>query len=321
MTRHRAIEQEALHWLIRKEEPDWSEGAQAELAHWLDASDAHKAAFWRAEYGWRKADRIRALGAEGHRAPARPALAVGWRPALIAASLVIAVALGSYWTVPEPRTAPHLAQTRYATPVGARITVRLTDGSKVELNTATVMRAAVSRQKRELWLDSGEAYFEVAHREGLPFVVHAGKQRITVLGTKFSVRRDGDRVVVNVLEGRVRVEDGASNGDHASIIGAGDFAVARGPSTLVTTKSEEHVESALAWRDGMIVFDQTALSDVVAEFNRYNRKPITMGNDEAGEIRIGGAFQASNVDAFLRLLRDAYGLKVEETADRIKISS
>jgi transmembrane sensor len=38
--------------------------------------------------------------------------------------------------------------------------------------------------------------------------VHAGKRTITVLGTKFSVRREKDRVTVNVVEGRVRVDDG-----------------------------------------------------------------------------------------------------------------
>jgi len=126
---------------------------------------------------------------------------------------------------------------------------------------------------------------------------------------------------VNVVEGRVRVDSGQDGSGRAAIISAGDFAVARGPSTLISSKSPEHVENALAWRDGMLSFDQASLSEVAAEFNRYSRKPIEIADSEAAGIRIGGSFQASNVAAFVRLLRDAYGLQVEENADRIKISS
>jgi transmembrane sensor len=38
-------------------------------------------------------------------------------------------------------------------------------------------------------------------------------------------------------------------------------------------------------------------------------------------MRIGGTFQAANVDAFVRLLHDAYGLKIVENADEVRISA
>lgn len=322
MTRHRAIEDKALEWLIRKDEPDWEETEQAKLDAWLEESMAHKAAFWRAEHGWREADRIRSLGGSGP-AERRPDHASPTRwlwPMLAAASVVGAVGIGSIALVP-PRSVPPQHVARFDTPVGGKRIVPLSDGSKVELNTATVLRTAVNERRRDVWLDSGEAYFEIAHRNGDPFVVHAGSKTITVLGTKFSVRRDGDGVTVNVVEGRVRVDDGADDGGHAAIITAGDTAIARGPSTLIAAKSEERVENALAWRDGMLSFDQTALSDVATEFNRYNRKPIVITDAAAAQIRIGGTFQASNVDAFVRLLRDAYGLKILEDEKSVKISS
>ncbi len=58
---------------------------------------------------------------------------------------------------------------------------------------------------RTVTLDGGEAYFEVVHDARHPFVVLAGNRRITDLGTKFSVSREGDHVQVVVKEGRVRV--------------------------------------------------------------------------------------------------------------------
>ena len=40
-------------------------------------------------------------------------------------------------------------------PVGARDAVPLKDGSNVELNTATVLQAAITKQRREIWLEQG----------------------------------------------------------------------------------------------------------------------------------------------------------------------
>lgn len=199
-----------------------------------------------------------------------------------------------------------VADATFNTPIGGRRTVPLSDGSKVEMNTATVLRTAVTDESREIWLDKGEAYFEVAHHKGRPFVVHAGSRTVTVLGTKFSVRRDGEKVTVSVVEGKVRVDDANAQAMPAAIITAGDVAIARGPSTLLTARSEERVENALAWRDGMLKFDQSSLGEAATEFNRYNRKRIEITDSETANIRIGGTFQASNVDAFVRLLRDAY---------------
>jgi transmembrane sensor len=323
MKRQEAIEDQALDWLIRRNGEGWTEDEQVDLDLWLEESMAHKAAFWRADHLWQQADRIGSLGIDTHVEAEKPKVSRRWWPAAIAASLVAAVGIGGISLGPRffEQPAIQAQQARFDTPVGGRRIVPLTDGSKVELNTQTVMRAAVNETKREIWLDSGEAFFEVAHREGEPFVVHAGRQTITVLGTKFSVRRDKDRVTVNVLEGRVRVEDGDGTMTHAAIITAGDTAISRGASTLIAAKSEERVESALAWRDGMLSFDQAPLTTVVAEFNRYNHTRLIVTDAQAGKIPIGGSFQASSIDSFTRLLRDAYGLKIERNDETVKISS
>ena len=326
MSRAAAIEQHAARWIMLREEAGWTAIDQAGLEAWLEESLAHKAAFWRLEHGWREADRIAALGKKSGPAsipafltwPRRRAF---WIPAAAAAALVVAL-VGSGIQMYRPHNPLPAPIQRYATAIGDRKLVPLVDGSKVELNTASIVRTAVTKERRDVWLDRGEAYFEIAHLNGKPFVVHAGSRTVTVLGTKFSVRRDGDKVTVSVVEGRVRVEDAVEpDAVPAAIITAGDVAVARGPSTLLAAKSEERVMSELAWRGGMLNFDRTSLSDAVNEFNRYNVKKIVVGDAETGMIRIGGTFQASNVDAFVRLLHDAYGIHVEPHADGVKISS
>lgn len=319
MTRHQAAEDQALDWLIRRDEPGWSDGDQAELDGWLSESMANRAAWLRAEHGWAQADRVRSLGNwdDGSATEYRTRR---WWPVAIAASLLIAVGIGGYALAPRFVRHTQMQEARFDTPVGGRKIVSLADGSRIELNTQSVVRTAVDEKSRDVWLDSGEAYFEVKHREDEPFVVHAGSRTITVLGTKFSVRRDKDRVTVNVIEGRVRVDDGQGRNTSAAIITAGDTAIARAGSTLIAPKSEERVEGALAWRDGMLTFDLIPLSEVAAEFNRYNRTQLAV-DPSVASIPIGGTFQASNVDAFVRLLHDAYGLKTEQDGDRIRISN
>jgi transmembrane sensor len=148
----------------------------------------------------------------------------------------------------------------------------------------------------------------------------AGPRRITVLGTRFTVRREGEAVTVAVIEGRVKVEEvGSGKPAPAQIITRGDIVVANGPATLLTATSVDRVAAATSWRDGMLTFDQQTLGEVAAEFNRYNRKQLHI-EGPAAQIRIGGRFQAEDVEAFALLLRQAYGLRVTDDGEKMNIA-
>jgi transmembrane sensor len=198
--------------------------------------------------------------------------------------------------------------------------VILQDRSKVELNTDTVVRASVGPRKREFWLTRGEAFFEVTRAPEVPFVVHAASKRIVVLGTKFSVRTDGDKVTVGVVEGRVTIGRAVDVGMmRSATIGTGDIAVSRGKSTLVVANSADQVEAGIAWRSGMLTFDGATLAEVAAEFNRYNNRKLVVSDPEIAKLRIGGSFQSANEDAFLRLMSEAYGLRTKYRENEVEI--
>lgn len=326
MSAAQQIEDQAARWLMQREQPGWDDTEQQAFDAWLQESMAHKAAFWRLEYGWRRADRIGTLGdAARIERPAfqRRWLRAAWRPLALAAS--IALIFATFVQFRQGGQQVQIAQQTITTALGGHKLVPLADGSRIELNTATVLHAAVTREKREVWLDSGEAYFEVAHSKEHPFVVYAGPRTITVLGTKFSVRRDGDKVTVSVLEGRVRVDEAmpgkTAEQSSSSTVTTGDIMVADRGALLVAAKSPEQVEGRLAWRDGMLSFDQTSLVDVAAEFNRYNARKLVIADRDTAAIRIGGTFRASNVEGFTRLLHQAYGLRVDEKANEVRISN
>jgi transmembrane sensor len=327
MTRSQDIEAKAAEWLMRREQPQWSRTDQAALDGWLDESMSHKAAFWRLEHAWQMADRIGALSARDiairprrMSSPMKWWQAKWWQTGALAASLLLAIAFIGLHS--RPTLSPPPSVDTFDTGIGGHRIVPLLDGSRIELNTATILRTMISKKRRDVWLDRGEAFFEVAHSEGSAFVVHAGPRLITVVGTEFSVRRDGDKVTVAVVKGRVRVEDTTPGESRATITAApGDVAIGLGSSTMVVSKPVTAVEDTLTWREGRLVFDGSSLAQVADDFNRYNRQQLLISDPSVAAIRISGTFRASNVEAFVRLLKEAYGLKVESTADgKLKIS-
>ena len=322
MSRAQQIEERAARWVLLREEPSWSSADAADLEQWLSESDAHKVAFWRLEAGWREADRIASIGVPP-RAVAQRFDGLNWwaKPLAIAASLLLVFTLLLQVPGLPFGGSSQSAQAKFETPIGGHKVVSLGDGSRVELNTDTSIKAAVDDDRRAVWLDRGEAFFDVAKQPGQAFVIYAGARTITVLGTKFSVRRSGRDVIVAVLEGRVRVEDAPASGtDSEATISAGDVAVAKDGSTVVT-KSAEAVQQQLAWRNGLLEFEGVTLASAAEQFNRYNRKQLVLGDAQASGLLVEGSFQARNLDAFTRLLKQAYGLDVQDGAGRIILSS
>lgn len=318
MSNARHIESLAADWLARRDDADWSVEDQEALDGWLEESFANKAAFWRLEEGWRRADRIVSLGMESQYAGGfRRKLVEVWKPLALAASL----ALVTFTGVTEiSRQSEGPKGQEIATVVGGHKIVQLADGSSIELNTATLIRASVTSQNREVWLQRGEAFFDVLHSEKIPFVVHAGPKTVTVMGTKFSVRLDGDKVTVAVLNGRVKVsEAGEAEQTSATLVPAGAIVVTEPNATLLSEKAPTTVQAEMAWRDGQLIFRNDTLAEAAAEFNRYNERKLVV-TGQAASLKIGGSFKASNVDGFARLLRDAYGLNVEASDAQVRVT-
>ena len=194
------------------------------------------------------------------------------------------------------------------------------DGSTITLNTESGIRVAMTQTERRVDLEKGEAFFEVAKDANRPFVVRAGDDRIMAVGTKFSVRREGDNVRVIVTEGKVRVEHaGAQRQAQATLVAAGSFAVAGEAGILVEDEPLPDLQEHLSWRQGFVIFHEMPLVDAVAEFNRYSARLIVIDDPTLASIRIGGNFRFSNAEGFVRLLAEAFPIRVEETDERITL--
>jgi transmembrane sensor len=301
----------AAGWLARQDR-GLSPADEIALAAWLEESVLNRVAYLRLKAVWLRADRLGAL-----KRPGKAEGKAGWRsPRLgLAAAGLAALLLGGYWATDRPSP-----KTEYATAVGQRETVRLADGTRMELNTGTRVHAEVTDKKRVVTLDSGEAYFDVVHDAGRPFVVLAGNRRITDLGTKFSVYRNGDDVQVTVTKGKVQVDILNKSAVAAPVQATGgDVVMARRDETLVVSRAAEEISKDLSWRRGMLIFNQETLAAAAAQFNRYNVKQIVV-EGKARKIRIGGSFKADNVDGFTALIHRGFGLSISEKDNRVIVS-
>jgi transmembrane sensor len=80
------------------------------------------------------------------------------------------------------------------------------------------------------------------------------------------------------------------------------------------------MKDKLGWRHGVLIFDNTPLVEVAAEFNRYNRTKLVVEGDAAAETGIGGTFPANDVAAFTRVAQGVLGLKVKNNGSNFVIS-
>ncbi len=337
------IEYAASHWLARRDGVAWTDVDGSALDAWLQADTAHRVAFLRLQAAWTESGRLQALGAglRGDGAPPRgswhaspftdapaasPAVTktatppVSKRLRIAGLAMVAACVLLAGWGW---RAYQHIDAASYQTAMGEIRALPLADGSHATLASDSAVEVRLSRGERDVALLHGEALFKVAKDPSRPFVVSTNGRRVTAVGTRFSVRRDGEDVRVVVTEGTVRLESGPEAGSSgpSTLLPAGSVALVRGSDVLVRSLPLADVERMLGWRDGLLAFRDTPLAEAVAEFNRYNTRKLAVGDAEAGALRIGGSFRWDNEEGFVRLLEQGFPVRAEYAQDQIVLHS
>jgi transmembrane sensor len=171
--------------------------------------------------------------------------------------------------------------------------------------------------------------FKVAKDVSRPFKVRAGDAAIVAVGTAFDVRRDSDRAVVSVTEGRVLVEPVASFIPVAVLrefkpnlravrLDAGQQTTA-GTAGIEEPSKVEDPASAVSWQTGRLAFHLQPLRYVLEDVNRYASKPIVLEGDSLGALVITGTVERANITGWVGSLERAFDLDATEEPDRIVI--
>ncbi len=236
-------------------------------------------------------------------------------------------------------TSTYLAQRGvYQTGIGEQRSIVLSDGSTLELNSRSRIRVRYSGAERDVELLDGQALFQVKKDTARPFIVVSNGTRVRAVGTQFDVYRKTDGTTVTVVEGRVavqgRTKDGASpspatandvrssaeRGANEVFLSAGEQLIVASASSAALRPVRVDLASATAWTQRKLMFNETPLAEVVAEFNRYNTRPIVVRDPTLAGVHIRGNFPATDPDLLIEFLRDRFGVSVTEEDGEIHLS-
>lgn len=306
-----SIEQQASRWLASRD----ARPTDAELAsafdEWLHADIRHRVAYLKLESTWRRGDRLRDLrpldrgvNPDLLRPPRRY-----WSLAIAASALLVVLAAGVFFAHTQ------LGWQRYETRIGGFSRIVLEDGSVIDLNTDSEVRAHIGSRRREVRLVRGEGRFQVAHDPARPFVVSAANADVRAVGTAFSVRLRQRQVDVLVSEGIVAID--AASIAHTPPVHAGEAAVVLSDSMSVRRLEGQQLESRLSWTTGRLQFRGDSLADAIEEFNRYNRRHLRLADASLAPLRVGGTFNATDPESFAAALASTFNLRVAHDTDAI----
>ncbi|WP_293679425.1 FecR family protein [uncultured Phenylobacterium sp.] len=288
----------AAAWVVRLEAGDLAEPEAVAFDAWLCASSDNAAAFDAAlatshVYAASAAPAARAL------AERRPAQRPVGRRAIVAVGAVAAAAAVA--VIVAPQLAGPAATETYSTGNGQRRTVRLADGSTIDLNAGTRLSVTLGRDARRVTLDEGQAVFDVIHDERRPFVIAAGDRTVTDVGTRFDVRRRDGKLSVTVAHGAVEVRpaEGAAGPAYRLHPGQRLDHVEGGAGSQVAAVEAEDV---LGWRFGRLVYRGQPLSEVVADLNQQFPSPIRIEDPALAAAPISGVLILDDQDAVIRRL-------------------
>lgn len=337
---------EACAWLAQLETGELSKEDLAAFREWIKRSPRHYAEIRRLAHLSYDinvlADMAGSLnGAVERRASVRRRDAGGWSlgarkfwPAAAVASFVVAVSVAFLFIGRPPleASAPYLVSTE----TGETAEAMLADGSQVELNTASQIEVDLDKTQRRIRLLKGEAFFDVAHNADRPFTVYVGDKQVTAVGTAFAVRWTDNDFVVTVSEGRVLVgeanqagagvsedasldpyDPSAVNATSKTMLEAGQRLVGTDASLdhTVQTMSNSELSRELAWRSGLLDFEDTPLGDVVLEMQRYTPLSIEIADDKLRNLKFGGVFRIGETEAFFDALELSFDVEVVHLDD------
>ena len=205
-------------------------------------------------------------------------------------------------------------------PQGTHSHITLYDGTQVWLNAGSTMSytSGFNKTSRDIRL-SGEAYFEVAHNEKLPFRVEARDCKLTVLGTKFNVSAYEEDPVVQtaLMEGSLRFESERAR----ETMTPGDLITYHRASGCVRRERAD-TEQFCGWIDGIIRYDAITLPALLRKLAREHAAEIELrtADFDTKTFRIS-LTKAQDIESILNGLCDILPISVQRDGNSYYVYS
>ncbi|WP_217473657.1 FecR family protein [Stutzerimonas stutzeri] len=324
---HDRLSAEAALWCTRMHDQDCSVEDRRDFVRWLAEDPRHRAEYDAMLSIWQLAENLKqpnpSAAASSTVAHIHPPIRPRGRHRLgrvAAAAAVLVVAVGTLWSAGwSVGMLP--SRIGYYAAENAPRKVELADHSQVQLNSHTRLIFASYRDRRSAWLNGGgEAFFEVRHDRSQPFTVHTDNGQVRVTGTRFNVWTNPQQLLVTLLDGSVTVSPPEGVSGNSAQLMPGMQARYSQVSRRIEVEQVTPA-GAIAWIQGKLVLDDLPLSSALPLINRYLEKPVRLGDDEAGAMRIGGVYQTNDLRALIDSLPVVLPIELTQRGDSTVLMS
>ena len=216
-------------------------------------------------------------------------------------------------------------------PYGKRAELTLSDGSKVWLNSGSKFVYPVNfseEKKRIVYLVEGEAAFDVAHNAQKPFVMMTDNQEIEVLGTVFNVSNYADDInnFVVLKSGSVQVSYPKKNTGFLSkkeklVITPGTLANINNKTGAISSK-KVNLDHYFSWQDGVLILQNSTLSDIAKRLSRYYNISITIEGDQLKNQTFSGQLDLKDtVEKVIETIKETTKLNYKITKQNVILTN
>lgn len=243
-----------------------------------------------------------------------------WLPYLrIAASVLLVAAIGliSYLHLSKKET---IVYTTLQTHAGQIKRLVLPDSSVLWVNASTIVRypQQFDEKRREIFLDNGEAFFEVVHDAKKPFVVHAQKVNVQVLGTSFNISAYQNLPSIKVMVATGKVGVTQNNKTLALLTPGQELSFDRKAGT-----SDTHVvdiNDIQSWKSGYVDLKQATFAELATVVKNQLGIRLKAGNDKVSGYRFTIRIKQNlPADQTLQLINQIHGTHYRTEGDEIII--
>ncbi|AOH83189.1 hypothetical protein AWL63_03555 [Sphingomonas panacis] len=209
----------------------------------------------------------------------------------------------------------------YATALGETRVIQLGEAARMTLNTDSRVLVKTRGRSHDVVLEHGEALFEVVSGRGASVLVDTGASVASSTGGSFAVRKTQDMPLqVLVQSGDVSLTDRTTQSGKAIHLTANQRMIAAsGTEDTVTPLSQDTVDHALEWRNGLLAFEDETLADAAREFARYSNISIEVSDPSVGQQTITGLFDSRDPRGFAQSAALSLGMRVQNYPHAVRI--
>ncbi len=202
-----------------------------------------------------------------------------------------------------------------STPRGGQYQIILADGTSVWLNAASSLHFPTSFEGKERRVEvTGEAYFEVARNETVPFAVSITGAEIRVLGTHFNVMAYADEAIrkTTLLEGSVKfIKDELQTilkpGQQSQLAKSGQIKVVRNID----------IEEVMAWKNGYFYFEKANIETVMRQLARWYNVDVVYRNKKTSDLFHVDIQRDTKLSEVLKALQLACGVQLKIEGQKV----